>query len=96
MKIKFKLERSNSKKLTPTKSLDERVEFFETHDMGEHWEGMPAAYFDVDLKSRTHLVAIDGELASQLTEIARSQRTSSESLINSWLREKVSKQKNAH
>jgi hypothetical protein len=90
------MERSKTKKLTPTKSLDELVEFFETHDMGEVWEQMPVAHFDVDIKSRTHLVAIDEELANELTEIARSKRTSSESLINSWLREKVSKQKNAH
>jgi hypothetical protein len=90
------MERSKAKKLTPTKSLDELVEFFETQDMGELWEQLPAVHFDVDIKSRKHLVAIDEELAQQLAEIARSQRTSSESLINSWLREKVSKQKNAH
>ena len=53
------MERSKSKKLTPTKSLDELVEFFETHDMGELWEQMPVAQFDVDIKSRTHIVAID-------------------------------------
>ena len=90
------MERSKAKKLTPTKSLDELVEFFETQDMGEVWEQLPAAHFDVDIKSRTHLVAIEEELAGELTKIARSQRTSSESLINAWLREKVSKQKNAH
>ncbi len=90
------MERSKSKKLTPTKSLDELVEFFETSEMGELWEQLPAAHFDVDIKNRTHLVAIDEELAGQLSEIAKSQRTPSESLINSWLREKVSKQKNAH
>ena len=90
------MEKSKSKKLTPTKSLDELVEFFETHDMGELWEQLPVAHFDVDIKSRTHLVAIDEELAHQLAEIAKSRRTSSESLINTWLREKVSKQKDAH
>ncbi|HEX8423736.1 MAG TPA: CopG family antitoxin [Pyrinomonadaceae bacterium] len=90
------MERSKAKKLTPTKSLDELVEFFETQDMGELWEQLPAAHFDVEIKSRTHLVAIDEELAYQLAEIAKSQRISSESLINTWLREKVSKQKNAH
>jgi len=90
------MERSKSKKLAATKSLDELVEFFETEDMGELWEQLPTAHFDVNIESRTHLVAIDEELAVQLTEIARSERTSSESLINAWLREKVSKQKNAH
>ncbi|HEX8634370.1 MAG TPA: CopG family antitoxin [Pyrinomonadaceae bacterium] len=87
---------NKSKKQAPGKSLDELVEFFETEDMGELWEQLPAAHFDVDLKSRTHLVAIDEELANQVADIAKLQRTSSESLINTWLREKVSKQKNAH
>lgn len=90
------MERSKAKKLTPTKSLDELVEFFETQDMGEVWEQLPAAQFDVDIKSRKHLVAIEEELAGELTKIAKSQCTSSESLINAWLKEKVSKQKNAH
>lgn len=90
------MERSKSKKLTPANSLDELIELFETQDMGELWEQFPAAHFDVDIKSRTHLVAIDEELAGELAEIAKSQRISSESLINAWLREKVSKQKNAH
>jgi hypothetical protein len=90
------MERSKAKKLTPTRSLDELVEFFETQDLGELWEQLPAAHFDVDIKRRTHLIAIDEELAHQLDEIARAKSTSSESLINSWLREKVSKQKNAH
>jgi hypothetical protein len=90
------MQRSKVKKVTPARSLDELVEFFETQDMGELWEQLPAAHFDVDIKSRTHLVAIDEDLAHQLAEIAKSQRTSSESLINTWLKEKVSQQKNAH
>ncbi|HKP73299.1 MAG TPA: CopG family antitoxin [Pyrinomonadaceae bacterium] len=89
------MARSKSKKLTPTESLDELIEFFDTHDMGDVWEQMPSVRFDVNIKSRTHLVAIDEELANQLTEIAKSRRTSSESLINSWLRERISNREDA-
>ncbi|HEX8455686.1 MAG TPA: CopG family antitoxin [Pyrinomonadaceae bacterium] len=90
------MERSKAKRPAAGKSLDELVEFFETEDMGELWEELPAAHFDVNIKRRTHLVAIEEELATQVAEIAKAQRTSSESLINAWVREKVSKQKNAH
>lgn len=86
---------SKSHETIPSGSLDELVEFFDTHDMGEHWERMPEVDFDVDIKSRKHLVAIDDKLAGELTEIAKSQRTSVESLVDSWLREKVSDQKDA-
>jgi len=79
----------------PSGSLDELVEFFDTHDMGERWEQMPEVDFDVDIKSKKHLVAIDDQLAGELTEIAKSQQTSVESLVDSWLREKISDQKDA-
>lgn len=70
-------------------SLDELVEFFDTHDLGEYWEQMPEAHFEVDIKKRRHLFALDEELADKLTEIALSRQVPSVVLINSWLREKV-------
>jgi len=73
------------------RSLDELVQFFDTHDMGEYWEQMPEVYFDfdIDLKKRTYLVAIDEELIGKLTEIAEAKHVSAEILINSWLKEKM-------
>ncbi len=71
------------------RSLDELVEFFDTQDMGDYLKDMPEAKFDVNIKRRTHLFALDAELASKLTEIAKSKQTSAESLINAWLKEKI-------
>ena len=71
------------------RSLDELVEFFDTQDMGDHFRDMPEAKFEVNIKRRTHLFAIDAKLASKLTEIAKSKQTSTESLINDWLKEKI-------
>jgi hypothetical protein len=85
------MARSKPQMLPIPKKVDELVEFFETHDMGEYWEGMPEAQFDIDIKKRTHLVAIDEDVADQITTIAKSKKTSSESLINTWLKEKVRK-----
>jgi hypothetical protein len=51
-------------KLSPTfSSLAEAVEFFETHDMGEYWDQMPEAHFDIDIKRRIHIFALDADLA---------------------------------
>jgi hypothetical protein len=83
------MARNKSKSLPKFESLDKLVEFFDTHDMGEYWEQMPEAHFDVDLRTRKHLVAIDEEIIPRLDEIAKSKKVSSESLINSWLREKI-------
>ncbi len=68
---------------------DELVEFFDTHDLGECWDQMPEVHFEVDIKKRMHLFAIDGELASKLTQIAGAKQIVSQKLINSWLREKI-------
>ena len=89
------MKKSKSKKLPKFSSLDDLVEFVDIHDMGDYWDQLPEANFDVDLKRNVQLVPIDSELASQIQRVANSKHTSTESLINSWLREKVSTSKNA-
>ena len=78
-------------KLPSFASLDELVEFFDSRDMGDYEEDLPESHFDVDLRRKTHLVAIDEETNNRLTEIAEQERTPAESLVNSWLKEKISR-----
>jgi hypothetical protein len=85
------MAKSKSPTLPKFESLDELVEFFDTHDMGDYWKQMPEASFDINIKRRKHLVAIDEEIVPQLNEIAKSRKVSSEKLINTWLKEKLSK-----
>lgn len=81
---------NNPQQLPSFASLDELVEFFDAHDMGEYEEALPEAHFDVNLQRRTHLVAIDEEINSRLTKIAEQEQMPTEALVNSWLREKIS------
>jgi len=71
-------------------SLDELVEFFDANDVGDYLEQKPEVTFEVNLQKRTHLVAIDENLAGRLNKIAQQEQTSAETLVNSWLKEKVS------
>ena len=71
-------------------SLDELVEFFDTNDVGDYLEQKPEVNFEVNLQKRTHLVAIDEKIAVKLNKIAKQEQTSAESLVNSWLKEKMS------
>lgn len=82
---------NDSQKLPSLGSLDELVEFFDTNDMGDYQQNLPEAHFEVDLRKKTHLVAIDEETNTRLTEIAAQERTPAESLVNSWLKEKISR-----
>jgi len=86
------MARSESKPMPKFKSLEELVKFFETHDMGEYWDRMPEAHFDITIKKRTHVFTLDEDVAERLTAIAKAKHIPSESLINAWLREKLSAQ----
>ncbi len=86
---------SKGKVLPEFSSLDSLVEFFDTHDWGDYFEGMPKASFDINIKKRTHVIALDEDLAKRLDQIARSKRVSSKTLVNRWLREKISEQAKA-
>ena len=86
------MPKSKSKMLPHFRSLDELVKFFDTHDLGEYWNEMPEAHFEVDLKRRTHFFALDTELASRLTQIAKSKEISAQALVNEWVKEKIQEQ----
>ena len=81
---------NNSKRIPRFGSLDEIVDFFDSHDMGEYEESLPDANFAVDLRRKTHLIAIDEEINSGLTEIADQEQMPAQSLVNDWLKEKIS------
>ena len=85
------MAKSKSKKLPKFESIDKLVAFFETSDTSQYWDEMPEVHFDIDIKKRTHLVAIDEEVAKEVSEIAKSKKISSEALINSWIKERLSK-----
>ena len=70
-------------------SLSELIEFFDTHDLGDYWDQMPEADFEVSITTKRHLFAIEEELADRVTEIAKAKHIPSEALINAWLREKI-------
>ena len=70
-------------------TLEELVDYVDTHDMGDYWEQMPEEHFDFRIGTRQHLIPMDEELIDKVAEIAKSKHTSAEKLINSWVEEKV-------
>ena len=77
-----------SKPLPEFGTTQELVDYFDAHDMGDHWAQMPEAHFGVSLE-KTYLVAVDEKVMRSLTEIALRRQTSTEVLVNTWLREKT-------
>ena len=74
------------KKLPAFSSLDELVRFFDENDLGDYLDATPEAHFKVNLKKR---VWIERELYSKLDQVARQKNTTSEGLVNAWVREKL-------
>ena len=89
------MARSKSKPFPKLGSVNELVEFFDRHDMGEYWDQLPKAEFEVNITTRKHLVAIDEKIIPKLNEIAKSKKVSFAKLINTWLREKIETSKRA-
>jgi hypothetical protein len=87
------MARSKALKEVAARSTNELVEWFDRNDIGDSLNEMPEADFDVDIKRRKHLVSLDPELSAKVTRIAKAKKTSSETLINSWVREKISEPK---
>ena len=89
------MRKNKSKSLPKFESVDELVRFFDSHDLGDYWERLPEAEFDVDLKSKKHLIAVDEAIIPKLNRVAKSKRIPAEQLVNTWLREKLAMSKRA-
>lgn len=76
-------------KLPKFESVEQLVEFFDHNDMGRFWDEMPEAKFEVDLRKKTFLIAVDGDLMKKLSATARAKRTSTKRLVHAWLEEKL-------
>jgi len=85
------MEKGKSKRLPRFESMNKLIEHFDTHDMGDYWERMAPADFEVDLKNRRHLVAINETLMTKLAAVAKAKHVSSQRLVNTWLEEKLLK-----
>lgn len=80
----------NNPKLPKFDSIDELTTFFDENDVGEYIGSMPEAEFDVGIGRRRHYVAVDEDVVEKLSEISKTSRLPSRTLVNSWLREKIS------
>ncbi len=83
------MKKNKQSQIPKFKSIHELSEFFETHDMGDYWEKMPKADFEIDIKKKTHIFALDDDLAEKITSISKAKGIPSEQLVNVLLREKL-------
>lgn len=62
------MQRSSKKRdLVPKhfNSIDEAAEFWDSHDLADYWDVTREVHFEVDIKRRVFLTALEPELAKK-------------------------------
>jgi hypothetical protein len=70
-------------------------EFWDTHDLSEYWDQTKAVRAEVDIQSEAVYYPVDRQLSATLNSIAKKRGVSPETLLNVWLKEKVSAESGA-
>ena len=83
--------KSKEKILPQFNSTNELVDFFNSNDMGDYLGQMPEANFAIKIKIRKHLIELEQDVVTQVSQMAKTKKISSEALINSWLKEHLHK-----
>ena len=64
-------------------------EFWDTHDLAEHWEQTEPVEFEIDLESEVAYYPLDVTLVARIRSIAKQRGVSPETLLNLWVQEKL-------
>ena len=70
-------------------SLDEFLEFWDTHSSADFEHSMEAVEIEVDLTSSKAYMPVAKDVLSKVRDQARRQGVSSETLVNLWLQERL-------
>jgi len=90
MAVKKEVRSSISK----AKSYWEIGEFWDTHDLTDYWDKTRSVEFDVNIESEVTYYAIDRKLSDALQKLSTQRGISPETLLNLWVQEKLTKDKN--
>lgn len=64
-------------------------EYWDDHDLDDHWEQTSPAEFEVSLRSSSIYFPLERSLAEQLRVAADAQGVSPETLLNLWVQERM-------
>jgi hypothetical protein len=80
-------ERKSS--ISQASSYAEIGEYWDSHDVADHWEETHPVTFEVSPESSVVYFAVEKSLAEKLRAAAKSHGVSSETLLNVWVQEHV-------
>ena len=79
----------NRSSISKATSPEEIGEYWDSHDLADHWERTHEVEFEVSLESSVMYFAVEKSLAAKLRAAAKSHGVSPETLLNVWVQEHV-------
>ncbi|MBU4220357.1 MAG: BrnA antitoxin family protein [Euryarchaeota archaeon] len=85
--------KKNKSSISKMQTNEEIGEYWDTHDLAEHWEETKPAEFEVDIQSEVTYFAVEKQLSEKIKAFARRRGVSPDTLLNLWVQEKLQEQK---
>lgn len=84
----------SKKKIEPIpdkfKTIMEASNFWDTHDITDYWDNTKEVKLKASLKKEPKYVALEENIAKKAFTVAKRKHISMETLVNLWLKEKLS------
>jgi hypothetical protein len=85
----------NKTPISNASSYAEIGEYWDSHDLSDHWNETREVEFRVNLDSSAVYFAVEKNLAEKLRSAARNHGVSADTLLNVWLQEHVANEPSA-
>ena len=80
---------SDKSSISKARSYRDLGEFWDTHDLADHWDQTEPAEFEVGILSEMTYYALDRKLSEEVRSLARKRGVSADTLLNLWVQEKL-------
>jgi hypothetical protein len=84
----------SKKKIEPIpdefKNIMEASDFWDKHDISDYWDDTKEVKFRASIKKEPKYIALEESIAKKALAVAKEKRVSIETLVNLWLKEKLS------
>ncbi|MEW6200486.1 MAG: CopG family antitoxin [bacterium] len=86
------MKKSRRKRSIPAdfKGLKAASDFWDNHSVADHWDETKECEFDLEIKKEPRYVALERGLSKQVTKISKQRGISPETLVNLWVKDKIS------
>lgn len=84
--------KKNKSSISKVQTHEEIGEYWDTHDLAEHWDETKPAEFEVDIQSEVTYFAVEKQLSEKIKAFARRRGVSPDTLLNLWVQEKLQEQ----